>query len=204
MIYALAIITLFLIIFAVKRDMASKPANLNIGKNKNDIIVITMNKDILSLLKKTKVRNHYDFLYERVKVDITKEFMYSPYRLDALVYDRMIVYFDGKFNLIFGYIVDNFNYIEIGCIESEYIECEVGHEMHMRCDDSIGILGILKNDKPVLKPKLFSREADFTSYGYSLTGYKKATVRKGLLDDEIYYLHPKREGYVKIDHKCIQ
>lgn len=211
MIYIIAVIVLLLISYVMIRDHKSSSPNLNIGKIQDDIIEITIDENLMKLFHELSSRNRRDELselryrYERGIIRNSSGVLHSLLHNTGLLYDRLLVSFvknERDHDLVFSYVVENFNAIEIGRIPYKHIECDLNAKIHMRCDDSIGIVNLLETEVPTIKSIVVPSKKHFTSFGYSFTGLHEATVVKGLLDDSWYY--EKDNKYVKIDHRCIK
>ena len=218
LISVLSIIVVLLLVFAVWKDNNQNPVNLLIGKNKDDIIRITMNDTLRGLFNKVEEEIQEFHIPTRKNIK-----SYGTYKTDALysedgryeadynkaiIFDRLLVYLEniaGDKSMKFAYIVDNFNIVFLGEIPFEYIYLHNDAKMYMSCDDSIGINGIMENEPHTYRKNVFLRSVNFTSYGYCFTGQKNALVQEGFLDQMIYYKHPKKENvYIKIDHRCME
>lgn len=164
--------------------MNRKPRVISIkvhkSKKLNDIIEVNMTYDIMKLIK-----SNTDKCYE---YGLTKP---------ALVYGRLIIICDELGTLTFGFIVSNHEIEVIGVIAHNYTKqyferyskdiIELDDEkISMRCDDSIDINGVIRDEECVKIP-FICKEAETTSLGNAMLSNTKVVVKYGLIDHEIYY-----------------
>lgn len=168
------------------------------NRERKDIIEITLTEDMLKLYNGGKVSfvapSYADYCekgssYWNKKTKTFPRKMSCVRTMYCIQYDRLIIHTDKNLRMTFNYIIDNFNMVEIGHIDYDYINGKnVGDTVYVGCDDSIDIVGVMQSIEPSIY-KFDEIEMVMNSFGYAKYRKKSFVCKIGLLDGEYYYLY---------------
>lgn len=185
LVYLLSVITVCCCIYAIVEHSTGRVSNGldNDNFKFDDIIKFKLDENITSLFNYRENLNNLRYGYRRHHYSIrsitTRSFPVM------LVYERMMVNVVGE-SLVFHYIIDNMNTRVIAKLDVSIFEDMLMNEyVHMRCNDSIDIVGMLQ-----LKPVVYKFDKGMlktTSLGYAMTGKKELYCVVGLLDGKLYH-----------------
>lgn len=172
----------FLTYLAASSTFGKSITEIDNGRNKVDKFDPSY-KDII----KIKFDDNLRYLYTTVISNYNREFVeriHDHNNKTTLIYDRVAIFVVNN-DIHFNYIVDNFTLELIGIIKYEYIRyANVGDIIHMRCNDSVDIVGQMKCD-PV-KHKSILVDLNTSSLGYAIMGIRVLECRIGYLDGKLY------------------